>query len=84
MILSDELRRRQNEVKEEGIQEGMKQRQRQLLLNFLSSSMSMEQVAAGAKVSMEYVQKLAEEMKMISKRQEHFPIARASNDCAWQ
>lgn len=41
----------------------MKQRQRHLLLNFLSSGMSMEQVAVGAKVSMEYVQKLAEEMK---------------------
>lgn len=40
----------------------MKQRQCQLL-NFLSSSISMEQVAARAKVSMEYVQKLAEEMK---------------------
>ncbi|WP_297863329.1 hypothetical protein [uncultured Acidaminococcus sp.] len=39
MILSDEIRRRQNEFKEEGIQEGWKQRQRQLLLNFLSSGM---------------------------------------------
>ena len=40
MILSDEIRRRQNEAKEEGMEE----RQRQLLLNFLSSSMSVEQV----------------------------------------
>ena len=63
MILSDEIRRRQNEAKEESIQEGMKQRQYQLLLNFLSSSMSMEQVAAGAKVPVVYVQKLAEEMQ---------------------
>ena len=40
MILSDEIRRRQNEAKEEGMEE----RQRQLLLNFLSSGMSVEQV----------------------------------------
>lgn len=63
MILSDEIRRRQNEAKKKGIQEGMEERQRQLLLNFLSSGMSVEQVAAGAKVPVEYVQKLAEEMK---------------------
>lgn len=58
MILSDEIRKRQNETKEEGMEE----RQRQLM-NFLSSGMSVEQVAAGAKVPVEYVQKLAEEMK---------------------
>lgn len=63
MILSDEIRRRQNEFKEEGIQEGWKQRQRQLLLNFFPVVWSVEQVATGAKVSMEYVQKLTEEMK---------------------
>ena len=49
MILSDEIRRRQNEAKEEGMEE----RQRQLLLNFLSSGMSVEQV----------LRELAEEMK---------------------
>ena len=59
MILSDEIRRRQNEAKEEGMEE----RQRQLLLNFLSNGMSVEQATAGAKVPIEYVQKLAEEMK---------------------
>ena len=63
MILSDEIRRRQNEAKKKGIQEGMEERQRQLLLNFLSSGMSVEQVAAGAKVPVEYVQKLTEEIK---------------------
>lgn len=41
----------------------MEERQRQLLLNFLSSGMSVEQVTAGVKVPVEYVQKLAEEMK---------------------
>ena len=34
-----------------------------MLLNFLSSGMSVEQVAAGAKVPIDYVRKLAEEMK---------------------
>ena len=41
----------------------MEERQHQLLLNFLSSGMSVEQGAAGAKVPIEYVQKLAEEMQ---------------------
>ena len=36
---------------------------RQLLLNFLSSGMSVEQVAAGSKVPVEYVRKLAEEIR---------------------
>ena len=58
MILSDEIRKRQNETKEEGMEEHQRQ-----LMNFLSSGMSVEQVAAGAKVPVDYVQKLAEEMK---------------------
>ena len=71
MILSDEIRRRQKEAAEEGWQEGMQKGmqkgmekgRRQMLLNFLSSGMSVEQVAAGAKVPIDYVRKLAEEMK---------------------
>ncbi|WP_276689908.1 hypothetical protein [Acidaminococcus massiliensis] len=59
MILSDEIRKPQNETKEEGMEE----RQRQLLLNFLSSSMSVEQTSVKTKVPMEYVRKLAEEMQ---------------------
>lgn len=79
MILSDEIRRRQKEAAEEGwqegmqkgmqkgmekgMQQGMEKGRRQMLLNFLSSGMSVEQVAAGAKVPIDYVRKLAEEMK---------------------
>ena len=71
MILSYEIRRRQKEAAEEGWQEGMQKGmqkgmekgRRQMLLNFLSSGMSVEQVAAGAKVPIDYVRKLAEEMK---------------------
>ena len=75
MILSDEIRRRQKEAAEEGwqegmqkgmqkgMEEGMEKGRRQMLLNFLSSGMSVEQVAAGAKVPIDYVRKLAEEMK---------------------
>lgn len=78
MILSDEIRRRQKEAAEEGwqegmqkgmqkgmekgMQQGMEKGRRQMLLNFLSSGMSVEQVAAGAKVPIDYVRKLAEEM----------------------
>ena len=50
------------EGKLEGMQKGMEQGRRQMLLNFLSSGMSVEQVAAGAKVPIDYVRKLAEEM----------------------
>ncbi len=42
---------------------GSEKKQRQLLLNFLSSGMSVEQVAAGSKVPVEYVRKLAEEIR---------------------
>ena len=50
------------EGKLEGMQKGMEKGRRQMLLNFLSSGMSVEQVAAGAKVPIDYVRKLAEEM----------------------
>ncbi|WP_455788310.1 hypothetical protein [Acidaminococcus fermentans] len=50
------------EGKLEGMQKGMEQGRRQMLLNFLSSGMSVEQVAAGAKVPIDYVRKLAEDM----------------------
>ena len=54
-------------ILEEGIAigegRGSEKKQRQLLLNFLSSGMSVEQVAAGSKVPVEYVRKLAEEIR---------------------
>ncbi len=74
MILSDEIRRRQKEAEEEGMKKGLEKglekgmakgvekERRQLLLNLLESGLSMEQVAAGTKVPVEYVRKLAEEM----------------------
>ena len=46
-----------------GEKRGSEKKQRQLLLNFLSSGMSVEQVAAGSKVPVEYVRKLAEEIR---------------------
>ena len=53
------------EGKLEGMQKGMEQGRRQMLLNFLSSGMSVEQVAAGAKVPIDYVRKLAEDMNKL-------------------
>ena len=55
------------EGKKQGIKigegQGSEKERRQLLLNFLSSGMSVEQVAAGSKVPVEYVRKLAEEIR---------------------
>ena len=47
----------------EGKREGSENERRQLLMNLLDSGMQAEQIAAGTKVPVEYVRKLAEEMK---------------------
>lgn len=44
----------------EGKQEGIALVQRELLLNLFSSGMPVEQISAGTKVPVSYVQKLAE------------------------